>query len=373
MNPPALIGVYHNCDNIFLYQTTLVKELIRIFGPLIAIIVFLNVYHESSEGMLSVGNYPIWMKDASGNRTDQTSGMTYAGSENGYKTFVACDDIGKINRIRVNENVNPPALEITEIKYSAEVQTLFDKFKKVDMEDIYYDSANSKIYLSIEGHEYSSYDPEIYKNKEGVYELTYNKDILTFDSVLTIRRLKLPKEVYRYTFDNVSFEGIALTEKYLYLGLENLQDSADTFTDSTMIYIIDRKTKELVKTINTREEKISTICGLYAVDDYNLIGVDRNTRRMFYITFDEEFNIINTDLEEMDLMIPGHKDINKILGIAVESVTMDEDGNIYCSTDPWKDFYKPDLTERKRLSQEELNNFLENVPIMYKFKKAVKK
>ncbi|MBS1518695.1 MAG: esterase-like activity of phytase family protein [Bacteroidetes bacterium] len=349
------------------------KDIVRIFLPLVAIIIFVNFYYESPPGIQAIDNYPIWMKDSSGMQTDQTSGMAYVGADSSGKTFIACDDIGKINRIKVNEKIKPPSLEIFNIAFSKEVQTLFDKFKKVDMEDIYFDKINNRIYLSIEGHEYSSYDPEIYRKKEGIYELTFNNDIMTFDTILTIKRLTLPDEVYKHTYDNVGFEGFALTENHLYLGLENLQDTSNIFTDSTLIYILDRSSKKVLKTLSTRSEGISTICGLYAVDDYNLLGIDRNTSRMFHISFDRDFNIDNSELLEMDLSVPGHKDMDNVIGIAVESITMDDSGNLYSSTDPWKDFYKPDLAERKRLSKEELKNFFDYVPIMYKFKNEFKK
>jgi hypothetical protein len=44
-------------------------------------------------------------------------------------------------------------------------------------------NSTNKILLVIEGHEYSSNDPMIYRQKEGVYEMTFNKDINTFDTL----------------------------------------------------------------------------------------------------------------------------------------------------------------------------------------------
>lgn len=347
------------------------NQLIRVFIPLIVIIVFVNLYFAHPDGIQPVGNYPIWMKDSTGIQTDQTSGLSYVGEKDGIKIFISCDDIGKIHRLTIDESKNPPQLTIKEISFSEEVQELFRKFKKTDMEEIFYDKFNNKILLSIEGHEYSSQDPMIYRKKEGIYEITFNKDILTFDTILTIKRLQLPKEVYVHTFDNIGFEGFSATENYFFLGLENLQQDGNEFSDSTILYILNRKTNEL-KSIGTRELKISTICGLYAADDYNLYGIDRNRRSMFYIKFDENHSVIQNETKEMDLSIPLHKDINRILGIAPESITFDFKGNIYVSIDPWKDFYKPDLTEKKKLSNEELKNFYDNVPIIYKFKNIFK-
>ncbi len=348
------------------------KSVFRVFLPLVVIIVFVNLYFAHPPGMQSIGNYPIWMKDTAGHYTDQTSGMCYVGEKDGKKVFVAADDIGKMRRIYADESSNPPTLEITDIYYSALVDTLFHKFKKVDMEEVAYDKSNNKIYLSIEGHEYSSKDPQIYKKKEGIYEITFNKDILTFDSLLTIKRLVLPQDIYAHTFDNIGFEGFSLTPNYYFIGLENLQTTGNDFSDSTVLYIVDRKSNELKTSIGTHDLKISTICGLYAADDHNLYGIDRNRLSMFYIKFNEDFTVQKCEIKEMDLPIPLHRDINKILGVAPESITFDAKGNIYVSIDPWKDFYKPDITERKRLSPEELKNFAEFIPIMYKFKNEFK-
>jgi hypothetical protein len=100
------------------------KHIFRIILPLTVIIIFVNLYFAHPSGIQPVDGYPVWMKDASGNQTNQTSGLFYAGEKDGEKIFVAADDIGKINRISINEKVNPPVLTITEIVYSDEVYSL---------------------------------------------------------------------------------------------------------------------------------------------------------------------------------------------------------------------------------------------------------
>lgn len=347
------------------------SHILRVFIPLIAIIVFVNLYFAHRDGIYPVGNYPIWMKDSSGKHTDQTSGLFFAGIRDGKKIFVAADDIGKIKKLEIDETHDPPVMTVYDINFSNELVTLFNKFKKVDMEDISFDSTNNRILLTIEGHEYSSLDPEIYRKKEGVYEITFNNDILTFDSLLTIKRMNLPQEVYKHTFDNIGFEGLGVTENYLFMGLENLQTPRIQFSDSTILYILNRKTNEL-KTINTHELKIASICGLYAEDDFNLYGIDRNRRSMFYINFNPDFTVNKFETREMHLSIPEHNDITQILGIAPESITFDYKGNIYVAIDPWRDFYKPDLTDKKKLSDPEINNFYDGIPIMYKFKNELR-
>ena len=347
------------------------KHLLRVILPLIAIIVFINFYYDSTDSLKTIDNYPVWMKDSAGVQTDQTSGMCFIGIKNNRRIFLSADDIGKINRIILDESKNPPQIFIEPIHYSEEVKLLFSKFKKTDMEDIYFDSLNNKILLSIEGHEYSSNDPEIYRKKEGIYEITFNGNISTFDTLLTIKRLNLPKEVYKFTFDNIGFEGFSSTQNYFFLGLENFQTPKNEFTDSSIIYIVSRNTNEL-KSINTRELKISSISGLYSEDDFNLYGIDRNRRSVFYIKFNPDFTVDKCIIKTLDLPIPGHSDMNKLLGTAPESITFDYNNNFYVAIDPWKDIYKPDIAERKRLSKEEMDNFYQFVPIIYKFKNELR-
>lgn len=348
------------------------RHILRVFLPLIGIIIFVNVYFAHPDGIQSIDNYPIWMVESNNVRhTNQTSGLSYIGIKDGKKIFLCVDDIGKINKLTIDESLNPPQMEIFEIPFSKEVNDLLYKFKKKDMEDISYDKKNNRLFLTLEGHEYSSLDPEIYKQKEGIYELTFNNDIYTLDTILTMKRLKLPGEIYEHTFDNVGFEGMAVTDNYFFLGLENYQTEGKAFTDSTYLYILDRKTDEL-KVISTRELKISSITAVYAADDHQIYGIDRNRKSMFYIKFNDDFTVEKSDIREMALPMPGHKDIDRILGIAPESITFDDNGDIYVATDPWLDFYKPDLTDRKKISKEELNNFFEGIPMLYKFRNELK-
>ena len=347
------------------------RHLIRVFLPLIAIIIFVRFYFANPPGMQPVGNYPIWLRDSSERQTEQTSGLFFIGMYNDKKNFISCDDIGKINRIEVDESQLIPYPNITPIEFSDEVKTLFSKFKKIDMEEIVYDKSTNKILLVIEGHEYSSNDPMIYRQKEGVYEMTFNKDINTFDTLLTIKRISLPKEIYTYTFDNIGFEGFSATKDFFYLGLENFQKTDGQFTDSTYLYIYDRATDSL-KAISTREFEISSISGLYAIGDKTLFGIDRNMKQMFRLDFDEDHNVISSERKLLDLILPGHKDMANIPGIAPESITVDNEGAFYVAIDPWLSFYKPDLAQRKLLSDENLFNFKKEVPLLYKFNNEFK-
>lgn len=345
--------------------------MLRVLLPLFVILVFVRFYFRDSPGMQPAGSYPVWLRDSNENQTKQTSGLCFVGNKDGRKVFISCDDIGAVHRIEIDESGPKPVLFITPVEFSAQVKELFAKFKKTDMEEIVYDKGTEKIFLVIEGHEYSSLDPMVYKKKEGVYEITFNKDIFSFDTLLTIKRLVLPEAVYQFTHDNIGFEGFAATERFFYLGLENFQKEGNQFSDSTYLYVMNRESKEL-KVISTRESEVSSISGLAAISDKVVYGIDRNRRQLFRMEFDDKHELKSIRSKQLDLPVPGHPEINNITGIAPEAITFDDKGDIYIATDPWLAFYKPDLAQRRLLSEEELFFFSKEVPMLYKYKDELK-
>jgi hypothetical protein len=343
------------------------KSTLRLSIPFIAIVIFSFFYYSNNGVLDPIDNYPIWMKDSTGNKTDQTSGLFYVGEKNGKKIFITCDDVGAIHRLSIDESGSAPVIIIDSIHFSREAFDVIKDFRKKDFEEIVLDKKNNVIYLSLEGSEFDDNEPLKFKEVEGIYELKYNKDEFTFDTITSIKKLELPPAMFEHTFDNIAIEGMAVSENYFFFGLENYQVSEEQFTDSTILYIMNRQTNE-IKKINTRDMRISTICGLFAVDDFTLYGIDRNLRRAFKIKFNKDHSVSNYKLKEMNLTIPGHRNINMILGTSIESITLDDEGNIYAAVDPWSRFYMPDNQDRKRLTEKEIENFKELLPILYKFK-----
>lgn len=341
--------------------------MLRVFTPLILIIIFVTYNIFLSDKVENLDGYPLWIQEPSGLQTDQTSGLCYLGKSGNKKVFLDCDDIGRINKISIDEGKKPPAIEISEVMFSQRVSDYFYNFPRKDYEEIFYDKYSGKIYLSIEGNNSTSTEPPDFKNYEGIYELTFNKDYITFDSILTVNKLNLPPSIFEYTRDNVAFEGASSTEKYFYFGLENFQSKPNGFTDSTYLYIVNKNTLG-VKTISTKKLKIKSISGLYAKNDRELFGIDRDSYSMFKITFNPDFDVYKTDIGELDLPVPGHKDITGVIGILPESITFDDENNIYVAIDPLKEYYTLQFQDKKKLTQKEINNFLSLTPIIYKYK-----
>ena len=72
------------------------------------------------------------------------------------------------------------------------------------------------------------------------------------------------------------------------------------------------------------------------------------------------------ELTDIPVNIPGYPDYDYVA--ALESITMDNERNVYFVDDPWKTFYVPQENILKKLNIATINNFKKFIPIIYKFK-----
>jgi hypothetical protein len=301
-------------------------------------------------------NYPVWLKDNS-KHTDQTSGITFIGSKNNSKYFLVCDDIGKIHRIRLKEN----KLDIETIEFDKSVEKFLDRFKKKDFEEIVYDKFTNQVFISIEGNGLN------YKNEVGIYKIKFKNDNVFSNEIVEISKLNFPEwdRISKYTDQNVGFEGVGISKNRMFLGLEGFQ-FGQIFLDSTILYIVDKNSLKLIKEISTKELGIHTICGLYAVDDYHIYGIDRNQQNFFEIKFDKNYNVESCELTKLDLPVPENKNLKYVA--AIESISLDDENFVYCVDDPWKKFYVPPQDVLIQLKENDRENFKEFIPLLFKYK-----
>jgi hypothetical protein len=301
-------------------------------------------------------NYPVWLKD-NGKHSDQTSGITFIGAKNNAKYFLVCDDIGKIHRIKLKND----KIDIETIEFDKQVEKYLDKFEKQDFEEIVYDKFNNKVYLSIEGNGIN------YRNEVGIYEIKFKNNDVFNNEITGISKIEFPEweEISKFTDKNLGFEGVAVSKTKIFLGLEGFQ-FGQIFLDSTMLYVIDKKSKKLVREISTKKLGIHTICGLYALDDYNIYGIDRNQQSFFEIRFDEMYNPKSVELIKLDLPVPGKKKLKYVASI--ESISLDDENNVYVIDDPWKKFYIPQDEVFNQLNKEDQENFKKFIPLLFKYK-----
>lgn len=345
------------------------RQLIKVFTPLFLIILYIIFTTFYSGKIEPLPGYPIWMKAPSGLYSQQTSGLFFIGREGTKKYFLSANDNGRIDRISIDDSTAPPKFDVQILYFEpSSTAKFFQPYAKLDFEDIVYDKLTNKILVSMEGN--SDYAPPYrisYQSSEGIYEFSFNKTIMDCDTLKNVRKLTMPEDIFRYTNDNVAFEGMGITDNFFYMGLENITDVNFLFSDSTYLYIIDRKTNN-VKTISSKLFGVRSITGLCAKDDYTLYGTDRESKKIFYIKFNPDFSIKDYKSKVYDLPMPLHSDISMDKMTGVEAIALDDEGFIYTDVDPWSDVYKPYLTPKNFLTEEEINNLTKLVPVLYKYK-----
>ena len=126
----------------------------------------------------------------------------------------------------------------------------------------------------------------------GIFELKFKDNNIFQDSVVELEKLNFTpnKFFHNYLEPNTGYEGLAVDEKFFYLGLESILTSEGSFIGYTIIRIADKNSLEIVKEISTEGLDITTVCGLYSDENYSLWGIDRNHRQVFKLLFDEYFN-----------------------------------------------------------------------------------
>ena len=334
----------------------------RIF-PLFLIIALLGCYKIPEKDNLKIKEdpaYPRWLK--SGNYiTQQTSGNCFLGlDKNGNKNFLLVDDIGKIHHFKIKDDT---VFSFSTVILSEKVKAYLQPFPKWDFEEITYDKYTNSVYISIEG---NNPVPQKYV---GIYKLIFNNNDVYSDTVSAIEKLNIkPENLFlEYIANNIGYEGFAADKNLFYLGLEGFSTSG-IFADSTFLFIVNKKDLRIIKQINTKPLGIYTICGLYSDQNNSVYGVDRNNKKLFHIVFDTTNNYIvkKYGLTEIKTNIPGYREYDYVA--ALESITIDNEKNIYFIDDPWKTFYIPQENILKKLDGTAVENFKKFIPIIYKFK-----
>lgn len=316
----------------------------------------LNAQNEST-GLVPDKNFPHWLKSNS-SRTDQTSGIAFIKSDCDIKYFLLADDIGVIHLLNLR---NDSVFNIDKVQFTEETEKFFSKFPKMDFEEIVYDKNTGEVYLSVEG------NGDNYNDYVGIYKLIFKEnDVLSKQVISIVRIFYQPGSLfYKYTNNNIGYEGFALDDNYFYLGLEGFQNSYQ-FADSTVIFIANKTDMKIIKEISTKNLGLHTICGLFSDENYSIWGIDRNNRKIFHIKFDEEFNISTFSKYDCSAAIPGYHDLNYLP--SYESITIDEENNLYIVDDPWREMFIPNQNILDELDSETKNNFKEYIPIIFKYK-----
>lgn len=301
--------------------------------------------------------FPRWLK-VEKYSPSQTSGITFIGRDmNTSKVFLLADDVGEIHYLKINQDT---IFNLIPVSLSSGAQEFLSEFPKADFEEIVYDKFSGSVFISIEGNN----DPEKYT---GIFKINFENGNLFSGKIESFQKIAvLPEELFlKFAGDNTGYEGIAADSEYLYLGLEGFIEKG-FFADSTLILIVGKKDLQIKKIIGTGELGIQTICGLYSFAYKDIIGIDRNKRQLFRLIFDEKLRVKKIYIKDIDVHIPSFPAFTYVASL--ESVSMDDENNIFLVDDPWKQFFVPSAEILKKLDTETVKNFSGFVPIIYKFK-----
>lgn len=312
------------------------------------------IAQDSGRELIRDQAYPQWLKSGD-YRTDQTSGITFLKTEPGKKTFLLADDIGALHRFVI---IDDCIFKFYSIHFSKVVTEYFKDYPKLDFEEIVYDRYDNKFYLSVEGH------TENYKDYVGIFEIKFND---AFDTLLSVSKINFqPEELfYRYTAWNIGYEGLTVDSKYFYLGLEGFLEGK-AFSDSTLLFIADKYSKEIIKKIYTSDLGIGTITGLFSDEDLSVWLLDRNNLKIYHLLFNEELEVISSEFFSFEPVIPNYPELNYVG--SYESITIDDEGNIYIIDDPWREFFVPPDHILFKLDEQTIENFRKHIPIIDRFK-----
>ena len=318
---------------------------------------FIFALAQDSLSLIPASGYPKWLRDDE-YRTDQTSGIAFIGTDEGGKHFLLADDIGYLHRLNI---IDDTVIVLHKIILTGEVLKYIEPFPKKDFEEIVFDKPAGRVYLSVEGNA-----PAV-ESVVGIYELRFKDDNPMSDTVVSIEKISIQPgdEFLRYTDNNIGFEGLTVDQNYFYAALEGFSNGV-LFADSTLIYIIGKEDHQLKKIVSTRGTGIETICGLFSDKNYSLYGVDRNNRKVFHISFSGDLNIESVQTSVIPVSIPDYIIFDYVASL--ESITMDDENNVYLVDDPWKTFYIPPKDILNQLDEETAGNFKTYVPVIYKFK-----
>lgn len=303
-------------------------------------------------------NYPRWLMNEA-YHTSQTSGITFLNeSDDHILQFLLADDIGKIHRFFIKEDT---LFSFSEIKFNKEVTDYFADFPKLDFEEIFFDKFSGNIYLTTEG------NGENYLRYHGIYMLRFKDNNVFQDSIIGFQKLVFqPQEIFNKDLKkNIGYEGFTADENYFYLGLENVQTAEGNFSGNTVIRIADKNSLEIIKEISTRNIGITSICGLYSDENFSLWGIDRNSRKVFKLIFDEYFNIAEINYFEIKTVIPRYNKFEYVGSL--ESITIASDKFLFMSDDPWQTYFIPPDEILNQVDRTTANNFNNFIPVIYKF------
>jgi hypothetical protein len=105
---------------------------------------------------------------------------------------------------------------------------------------------------------------------------------------------------------------------------------------------------------------------LYSDKNKSLYGIDRNNKKVFHLVLNDNLDVTESDTTAIFTGIPGYNSIPYVASL--ESITIDNNNNLYLVDDPWKTFFIPPGDVMAKLDTVTGSNFKKFVPVIFKYR-----
>ncbi len=296
--------------------------------------------------------WPIWLKDyTTGERTEETSGVAFAGREpDGTFDFFLADDIGAIHFCRVKQlaDTGRVTVGLQQVGIGKSFADALAEHERWDFEDIALAPFSGR----------GSPDRPLPQHRDGILAVEGSgADFREQTALLRIRFVRREQSASgaerreagwqveclgeatpgtRFwqadVQKNRGIEGVAESARFIVIGLESLNARSEFSTLGAMLYLFDRQSQRFAA-LSTRLLGIHSVCGLSAVNDSVTLVLDRNRMAIDVIRWDPIIpgRVRACHRFPLDLPAPGGY---RYAVPSVEGLTVDEDGDLWCVTDP---------------------------------------
>ncbi len=316
--------------------------------------------------------WPVWLKDYhTSTRTFETSAITYLGRDREMRRcFFLADDVGVLHFCRIAQkgDTGRVDLRLEPVRFHPQFFDSVGDVERWDFEALALDLPPVAVrdapipdsltgFLSIEGH-----GPD-FLDQMRILHIRLTREDEDADWVLESLGDAIPDAHFwdAAARSNRGMEGLAVTEQMLFLGLESLEARGDLNLKGSVLYLYDRQAGTVAQ-LHTYPFRIHSICGMAAVADSVIVLVDRNRHSIFVLRMraGEPGRLRASYQVPLDLPAPdGFR-----YGVpSVEGLAVDDVGDFWCVTDPWKGHYRP-----MGAAPESLHVYLAaEMPMIYRF------
>jgi hypothetical protein len=328
--------------------------------------------------------WPVWLKDYRTRQcADQTSGIAHAGRDaDGSRLFFLADEVGFLHACRVwqPEDTGAVRVELESVRITPGFSEMLRKHEHWDfaalalVPQLAHPAVRVTVadtltgLLSIEGRGVN------FREQTDLVRLALVRRVDADERVeagtnaahwqVEARGPWIPGATFWQGHVGIDrgIAGIGIAPNFTFLGLASFVDRGEFNVRGTMIYLHDPRRDQIAQVI-TRRLEISSIGDLFALADTVLVAVDRDRQAIDVIRWDPALpgQVTACDRFPLELLAPGGY---RYAVPSVAGLTIDEQGDLWCVTDPWLD----QARVLEPAAPETLHVYVAaGIPMMYRF------